>query len=137
MPFGPKLLKSLKPTKVKRRPATLGDHLLKRRVTLGLRQKEVAKTIGVSSWTYLLWEQDKTKPEIRYWPKIISFLGVDPSPPPTTLGEKLKAYRRRRGLSQAKLASQLGVDATSLWEWENDLSKPMATSLSKLSLIIT
>jgi len=93
--------------------------------------------MGVNPWTYLLWEQDKTNPEIRYWPKIISFLGVDPSPPATTLGEKLKAHRRRHGLSQAKLASQLGVDATSLWEWENDLSKPIATSLSKLYIIIS
>ena len=83
-----------------------------------------------------MWEQDKTNPEIRYWPKIISFLGFDPSPLASTLGEKLKAYRRRQGLSLAKLASQLGLDETSIWEWENGLSKPVPSSLSKLSLII-
>jgi transcriptional regulator with XRE-family HTH domain len=99
-------------------------------------QREVAKTMGVNPSTYLLWEQNKTKPEIRYWPKIISFLGFDPSPPAHTLGEKLKACRRSLGLSQAKLASHIGLDETSVWEWENDLTVPTAASFSKLSSII-
>ena len=117
---------------MKREPSTLGEHLLKRRVTQGLLQEDVAKVMGVNPWTYLLWEQGRSNPEMRYWPKIISFLGSDPSPPPVSLAGKIKSYRRRHGLSQAKLASLLEVHETSICEWENGFSKPMIRSLCKL-----
>ncbi len=99
-------------------PKTLGEHLKKRRIDLGLRQKDVAALIGANQRTYEAWEQEKYEPEFRYWPEIIRFLGYDPSPEPTTLGERIRTTRRRDGLSQRALAERLGIDYTTVQAWE-------------------
>ena len=57
---------------------TLGDHLRKRRLDLGLLQKDVANKIGVNKATITNWELNHTFPEIRYIPAIIEFLGYWP-----------------------------------------------------------
>ena len=62
-------------------PPTLdkvGDHLRKVRLDKKLRQKDVAKIIGVTEDCIYRWEKNKTYPFISYWPKIIEFLGYDP-----------------------------------------------------------
>ena len=35
--------------------------------------------MGVNTWTLGNWEKGYTKPALRFWPKIIDFLGYDPS----------------------------------------------------------
>jgi len=52
------------------RPETLGGHLRKRRCQSGLLQREVAAKLGVDGSTYLLWEQDRSQPTVRYYPAI-------------------------------------------------------------------
>ena len=59
---------------------TIGDQLRKRRMDLGLFQREVAEQIGVSKDTYRFWECNATVPLPRQWPGIIRFLGYQPSP---------------------------------------------------------
>ena len=53
----------------------MGDHLRKRRLDLGLLQREVAEQIGVDAMTICNWEKQRTVPEIRCMPRIIEFLG--------------------------------------------------------------
>ena len=53
-----------------------------------------------------------------FWPKLAKALGADPSSVATTLAERLRAARRRLGLSQADMADRLGVRAASLSFWE-------------------
>jgi DNA-binding XRE family transcriptional regulator len=60
-------------------PVTLGDHLRRRRLELGLHQKDVAKIIGVTTSSVWNWEHG-LEPELRYQPQIITFLGVNPTP---------------------------------------------------------
>lgn len=86
----------------------MGDHLLKRRLELGLFQKEAASSIGINEWTYLLWENDRNRPMIRMWPKIIGFLGYDPHGEPRSDSEEITYLRRRYGLSRKKLAQVVG-----------------------------
>ncbi len=62
---------------------TLGDHLRKRRFDLDLLQKEVAQKIGVGESTIYNWENNLTKPALRYIPKIVKFLGYESYDPPT------------------------------------------------------
>ena len=57
---------------------TVGDHLRKRRLDLGLWQKQVAEQIGVTTCTITNWELNRTEPEIRYYPPIIDFLSYVP-----------------------------------------------------------
>jgi DNA-binding XRE family transcriptional regulator len=48
-------------------------------------------------------------------PKIIEFLGYDPTASvPTTLGERLRKYRKSHGLNQKQLAKMIGIDPTTL-----------------------
>jgi transcriptional regulator with XRE-family HTH domain len=105
-------------------PKTLGENLLKRRKELSLFQRDIAKRLGVKVWTYLLWEQDRARPTVRYYPVIFDFLGYDPFPVPATLGERLASKRRELGLSISQAAEQLGVDEGTFSRWESDRWKP-------------
>jgi transcriptional regulator with XRE-family HTH domain len=99
-------------------PQTLGEHLRKRRVELGLSQREVAKHMGYCWSTLLNWEKGKTQPAVDSIPAIIAFLGYDPFPPPTSLSEQLAALRRKSGWTIKQVARQLGVDESTLGRWE-------------------
>ena len=76
---------------------TLGDRVLKRRLDLGLLQRDVAALLAVSKDTVTRWEKHATSPEVRHLPKIIEFLGYDPVPPGETTGQRIKATRERLG----------------------------------------
>lgn len=104
---------------------TLGDHLRKRRLNLGLLQQEVAEQLGVAEATIVNWERNHTSPEIRFIPRIIAFLGYNPGDRQSgTLGQRLVTYRRRMGLSQKKLALYFGIDPTTLARWERGKGQP-------------
>jgi len=64
-----------------RDPVTLGDHLKKRSLDLGLFQKDVATTIGVDTATITNWEKGRSQPEIRFTPRVVEFLGYEPPAP--------------------------------------------------------
>jgi len=89
-------------------PKSLGEHVKKRRMDLGLKQAEVAGLVGVDKWTVLNWERGKTEPVVRYYSAILAFLGYNPLPVGETFQERLKAARQARGLSWKRLAEELG-----------------------------
>jgi transcriptional regulator with XRE-family HTH domain len=96
----------------------LGEHLKRRRLDLSLTQKKAAEAIGAHFKSYDNWEKDKHEPEFRYWPGLIGFLGYDPNPEPQTLGERIKAKRRREGLTLREAAARLGIDPGTFETWE-------------------
>ncbi len=51
----------------------------------------------------------------------------------TTLGERLKKARKKRGMSQADVFRATGISDKSLSRYENDVSKPGPDALQKLS----
>lgn len=97
---------------------TVGDHLRKCRLDLGLQQKQVAALIGADTCTVTNWELNHTTPALTFLPAIIRFLGYAPWAAGASLGERLLAFRRERGLSQKVFASFLGVDPGMLSRWE-------------------
>ena len=97
---------------------TIGDHIRKRRLELGLLQREVAEIVGVPETTVQMWECYGYKPRIRNWPGIIFFLGCEPFPPPMTMAEKVKAIRRRLGLTSRELAQRIQADPGAITRWE-------------------
>jgi transcriptional regulator with XRE-family HTH domain len=120
LPFCSLALKGQKP-KSKEYPKginTLGDHLRKRRLDLGLLQREVAERIGVDETTIYHWERQRNMPEIRFIAPIIKFLGYDPILKPESFPEKLRAYRSRMGLSQKNFAIKFGIDPSTIAKWE-------------------
>ncbi|MBI2998952.1 MAG: helix-turn-helix transcriptional regulator [Deltaproteobacteria bacterium] len=102
----------------------LGDHIRKKRLELGLLQKDLAGKIGVDQGTACRWETNETSPPIRFIPKIVDFLGYNPLPAPKTFPEELLAARRALGLTQRGMAKRLGVDPTTILLWERGKRRP-------------
>jgi transcriptional regulator with XRE-family HTH domain len=117
---------------------TLGDHLRKKRLDLNLLQKEIAQRLDVCGASIYSWENNISKPAIKYIPKIIKFLGYVPFETSTlSVGEQIILYRKLHGLSQKKLACQIGIDPCTLRKWERDKQKPSEIFLNKLKKIVT
>ncbi len=57
---------------------TLGDHLLKRRLDLGLQWRQVAEQIGTDDSCVAYWRTGQTNPGLRLWPRVIRFLRLRP-----------------------------------------------------------
>jgi transcriptional regulator with XRE-family HTH domain len=68
---------------------TIGDHVRKRRLDLGLLQREVALRIGVDKTTIHNWEAGRTHPNVRALRGAIRFLGHNPTENGSTLSERL------------------------------------------------
>jgi transcriptional regulator with XRE-family HTH domain len=110
----------------------IGDHIRKRRLDLGLFQRQVAARIGVDEASVWNWEKGGMKPEIRYLPGVISFLGYNPLQEPKGLPAQLVWARSTKGLSRKSCARQMGVDPSTLGRWETGRRKPSAGHLNTL-----
>lgn len=134
LPFCKVSLKGDRPPKPEypKKLNTLGDHIRKKRLDLGLLQKEVALRIGRSEASVYNWENNRTSPALFCIQKIIKFLGYVPyHSKPKTIGEKLIAYRRINGISRKQFAHQLGVDPSTLARWEKVENQPSKYLLRK------
>ena len=110
---------------------TLGDHLRKRRLDLGLTQQGLADQIICDEATITNWELNRVTPALQFWPRILEFLGYDPSAErgDGSLADRLKRYRRSRGLSRKMLAGLLGTHPSNLAGWETGRHRPTKRSL--------
>ncbi len=116
---------------------TLGDHIRKRRLDLGLLQKDVAVTIGVDTCTITNWEKGHSQPELWYISRIIEFLGYEPDGlKPVTLGQRIKRYRYLHGISQKELAKQMAIDPGTLSRLERNLGRCLQSVLSKVGALL-
>ena len=94
----------------------------KKRLAQGLLQRQVADRLGV--------ETDS----LRVVPKIIEFLGYMPfDTSEMTLGERVMTMRHCLGLSREEFAWRLGVDETSLRDWEQGKRRPLKRNREKLN----
>lgn len=133
MPFCRVSLKAARPSKILQNPHTSGDHIKKRRLELGLFQKDFAQTLGVDESTITNWEKNHTNPMLRLLPKIIEFLGYEPSVGNRdTLGGKLLRYRKSRGVTQKELAKQIVIDPTTLSRIERGKGKCFPSILERV-----
>ena len=91
---------------------------------MGLLQPDAAQVIGVCKASIWQWENGRAEPEDRYYPSIIAFLGREPWPEPQTLAERLRAERRRRGMTARDAARAMGVAHGSVSSWESGATAP-------------
>ena len=128
LPFCHLTLRARKPVYREKYPdicRTWGDWIKVRRLDLKLTKRQLSLKFNVSDVTIYLWEKNRVEPSLAQIPKIVEFLGRDPFERETgNLGEKLREYRRVHGLTQKKLAEQLGVDQTTLGDWERGKHQP-------------
>lgn len=111
---------------------TLGDHLVRRRLTLKLLQRQVAEQIGVKACSIVNWEKDRTKPDLEHIPAIIRFLGYNPLPQPAGLAGRLVQCRTALGIAQKQAAQQLGIDPCTLARWERGEREPEGAFLIRV-----
>ena len=142
---------------VPRKPQTIGEHLRRRRLELGLLQAQSARRLGVSTVTLSLWEWDKVYPTWPQQPKIIAYLGYDPftSPalgkgksnetrfvaflvPDQSLSFGQQITRRRLALKKTRkeCARELGVSVKTLWGWESDQHQPMKRLRKRIETLL-
>jgi len=104
---------------------------------LGLRQSDVARTIGVWTSTVNYWENNRFNPEVQYVPKIVAFLGYDPSgPPPASFPLRLKAARIATGLSRRQLAARLEVHPETVAAWERAQAQPITVLRERIKALL-
>ena len=106
-------------------PASVGEHLLRKRRISGLRQREVAAKLRVGLGTYFTWELGTRSPSIRHWPALIAYLGYDPVPTLTGEAGQIEAVRRQLGWSLRQVADFIGVDQGTLARWKNERTTPV------------
>jgi transcriptional regulator with XRE-family HTH domain len=73
--------------------------------------------MDISADTLRKWE-DGRSPLVTAYPTIIEFLDCEPWSEPTTLAEKIRAVRYRRGLRIEDAAKFIGVDPSTYWWWQ-------------------
>ncbi len=115
---------------------TLGEHLLKRRLDLGLPQREVGHHFGVTACTVKHWVLGHTSPGTRYLPAIHEFLGYRPFEPRRSLAETLRFFRRVAGLSREQLAARVGFDERTIAIWERGDKLPLPANLDRLRRLL-
>ena len=73
--------------KVVAEPKTIGEHLRKKRVDMGLTNVQVAHSLGVCYQTVERWEHGRYPMKPKHRAKVVAFLGYDPDtekPKPST-----------------------------------------------------
>lgn len=112
-------------------PVTLGDHLRRRRLELGLYQKDVAIQIGVTASTIWNWEHGWTV-DLCFIPRVIAFLGYNPIPCPDDVIERLAWYKQVNGLTLEQLSTEMGRDPEQLADWLSGRHKPCLRNREEL-----
>jgi len=103
---------------------------------LKLTKRQLSLNFNVSDITIYLWDRNKVRTSLAQIPKKIEFLFRDPfEKEADNLGDKLREYRRVHELALKKLASQLGIDQTTLASRENALHWPSQILLDKFSSV--
>ena len=119
-----------KPPKRPRKPGrdkSFGRQLRAWRKGRGLTQTEAMAVLGVSGdqAKFSDWERGKMIP--RNIPELLAKMGIAATQPePATFGEKLKAWRQSRGLTQKQALVVLGItgDQAKLSDWERGAQIP-------------
>lgn len=50
-----------------------------------------------------------------------------------TIGNRIKRLRRKKGMTQMRLAAEIGVTQTTVFYWESGVHKPYPLSMIKLA----
>ncbi len=100
---------------------TLGDHIRKKRLDEELTQRQLAELLEVTASTINNWEKGRSAPTLQALPRLIKFLGYDPTAKEET--NEVLRIRRSLGLTQEAFAARLHVDPCTVARWERDESR--------------
>jgi transcriptional regulator with XRE-family HTH domain len=104
---------------------TWGDHIKTRRLDLKLTKRQLSLRFHIDDTTIYLWKKNRVRPSLTQIPKVIEFLGRDPFEKKIDiLADRIKDFRQIRGISQKKLAHLVGIDPSTVSNWERDENQP-------------
>jgi transcriptional regulator with XRE-family HTH domain len=140
LPFSAMAYRVPKPKgdKYPRQLLTIGDHIRKRRMDLGLLQSDVSKIIGTKSIDAVRnWELGKEQPQIHHMPEVIKFLGYIPIQISLiTLGDRIKTFRILKGLGHKAMGEQLNVNGSTIGSWEKNEFLPHKEKFLELNQLL-
>lgn len=86
---------------------------------LKLLQKDVAKIFNVSEDCITYWENNRSEPQMKYYPHIIKFFGYYPfGLDLSTFKGRMEAFRFINGLSQKQFGILMKIDTRTALQWE-------------------
>lgn len=115
---------------------TWGNHIRRRRLDLGLLQREAAARIGCATASVTSWERNRAQPKVSELPGIIHFLGYAPLEPCEPWFARLARSRQAMGLSRKRLGAAVGVDESTVKRWEDGKGRPLAHVRERLRAIL-
>jgi DNA-binding transcriptional regulator YiaG len=119
-------------------PKTIGEHIRKRRMDVGLYQTDVARLLKVTEDCVCYWENGRSHPHLKYYPAIIAFLGYYPFDHETeTFGGKIRRYKYEHGLNNKRVAKLLGADEGTVANWERNKRVPAKKRMKYVLSVIT
>lgn len=137
---------------VPKEPTTIGGHLRKRRLRLGLFQSAAARQLRVSTVTLSKWERDVLYPAWKNQFKVTEYLGFNPFTDPalgrplgnervpvvliSSFGYQLRQKRLAMRLPRKALAAQLGISWKTIWGWENNRRNPSPKLKARLEQLL-
>lgn len=136
LPCHPEGTKAEPPPGYPERPETLGDHLRKRRLDLGLSQRALAQRLGVDEKTVQTWERNEVRPSRTLAREVRHFLGLPIPAHSTPLAERLMTFRRSQKLTHEAVAGLLGVHRRTVIRWETGNGNPTPRLLSRVEAIL-
>ena len=109
----------------------------RKRLDLRLYQSDVANILKVSEATIYNWENNRSAPQVNYYPFIIEFLRYFPfDVDATTFSGKLKEYRYKNGLTIEDMGKVLKVDESTVFNWERGKRTPLPKTLNKVEQLL-
>ncbi|WP_461788676.1 recombinase family protein [Pedobacter sp.] len=118
-------------------PKTIGEHIRKKRIDSGLSQADLGKILKVSTDCVTFWENNRSEPQIKYYPRINLFLGYNPIKfDENNFRDRLRKYRYQNGASFRKMALLLKVDASTVRAWELGHNRPSQEKLTELDRLL-
>jgi transcriptional regulator with XRE-family HTH domain len=119
-----------------REPVTIGEHIRKRRLDLGMTQADASRHIGVTESTVWNWEHGG-EPELIHMPQIISFLGYIPFEMPQDPIGRLNYLKKLRGLSYEKLGKSMKRDPEQLTGWLSGRITPCQRNIKRIESFLS
>jgi DNA-binding XRE family transcriptional regulator len=114
-------------------PKTLGDVIRRKRIEKNLLQKDVAKIIVVTEESIYNWENNHSKPQVKFYPAIKKFINEEVEQINSgSLSEQIKLYRIQKGLSAKRFGKIVKVNASTILSWELGKSFPSPLNMKKL-----
>lgn len=118
---------------------SLGENIRYRRTVMGLTQKQLAAKIGIGTTRMSEYERGRHKPQEVTLEWIAGALDCRVEElftdlaPSRDAGRKIRALRKKKGISQEVLAGFVGVTYGAVAKWECGYTRPLPANLLALA----